>query len=183
MSADAFQRFEVWFGCLFLGLGLLALLIAGVLYGMVARSPRYWPMRWAVLGAPLVIGVIFSIIGGSSAGYGLWQVDIERGILANGATARATVTEVEQTYTRVNGRYLWRVRYEYTDSAGQTHWGASGLLDSREAQTWRPGDQVFVRYDRAQPSMSVWVGREDRAASLPPRISEKPPQELAARIA
>lgn len=163
MSVDAFQRFEVWFGCIFLGLGLLALLIAGVLYAVLARSARFWPLRWAFLGAPLGIGMIFSVMGASFAGYGLWQFDIERRILANGATVRATVTELEQTYTRVNGRYLWRVRYEYADGAGQIHWGASGLLDSREAQTWRPGDQVFVRYDPAQPSMSVWLGREDRA--------------------
>jgi hypothetical protein len=28
VSADALQRFEVWFGCLFVGIGLVALVIA-----------------------------------------------------------------------------------------------------------------------------------------------------------
>ena len=98
--SDAFQRFEVWFGSLFLGLGLIAVLISGVLYVMVSRSPRYWPLRWAVMGAPFGIGVIFSLLGASVAGYGLWQLETERHILANGASVRATVTEIEQTYTR-----------------------------------------------------------------------------------
>jgi hypothetical protein len=164
VTADAFRNFEVWFGCLFLGLGLIALLIAGVLYLMMARTPRYWPERWRFLGAPIGIGVIFSLMGASSAGYGLWQVDIERRILANGASVRATVTEIEQTYTRVNGRYLWRVRYQYADASGATYRGASGRMDSRDAQSWRPGDQVYVRYDPAQPDQSVWLGREDRVS-------------------
>ena len=165
VPADAFQRFEVWFGCLFLGLGLIALLIAGLLYLVVSRSPRYWPVRWAFMGAPLVIGVIFSLLGASVAGYGLRQVDMERRILTNGTSVRATVTEIEQTYTRVNGRYLWRVRYQYADPSGATHGGASGLLDIRDAQSWRPGDQVYVRYDPAQPDQSVWLGREDRVSA------------------
>ena len=117
--------------------------------------------------APLVIGVIFSVLGAGIAGYGLWQLEVERHVLANGATVRATVTEVGQTYTRVNGRYLWRVHYEYVDGAGRTHRGTSGLMDRQEAQGWRPGDQAFIRYDPAQPATSVWLGREDRAAILP----------------
>ena len=178
MSADAFQRFEVWFGAIFLGLGLLALLLSATLYAAIRRSPRHWPLRWAYLGAPLGIGVIFSLVGGSFAGYGLWQFGIEQRILANGTTVRAVVTEVEQTYTRVNGRYLWRVRYQYADGNGAAHWGASGLLDIREAQTWRPGDQAFVRYDPAQPSTSIWLGREDRAADAP-RLPLMPPRLAA----
>lgn len=166
MTADAFQRFEVWFGCIFLGIGLVALFLAGTLYAGLSRSPQHWPKRWAFLGAPIGIGIIFSVMGGGFAGYGLWQFSIDQHILASGTTTRATVTEVEQTYTRVNGRYLWRVRYQYT-AGGATHGGASGLLDIREAQTWRPGDQAFVRYDPAQPSMSVWLGREQRAAWSP----------------
>lgn len=165
MTGSVFQHFDVWFGSLFLGLGLIALLIAGGLYLMVSRNPRYWPVRWAILGAPLGIGVIFSLVGGSFAGYGLWQANIEQRILANGASVRATVTDIEQTYTRVNGRYLWRVVYQYADASGATHRGTSPRMDSRDAQSWRPGDQVYVRYDPAQPGSSVWLGREDRVST------------------
>lgn len=165
MTGGFFQHFDVWFGSLFLGLGLLALLIAGGLYVMVSRNPRYWPVRWAFLGAPLGIGVIFSLVGGSFAGYGLWQANIEQRILNNGVSVRATVTGTEQTYTRVNGRYLWRVQYQYLDASGATHRGTSPRMDPRDAQSWRPGDQVYVRYDRTQPGSSVWLGREDRVSS------------------
>lgn len=169
MTGGFFQNFDVWFGSLFLGLGLIALLIAGGLYLMMARSPRYWPRRWAFLGAPLGIGVIFSLMGGGFAGYGLWQVSIEQRILATGASVRATVTGSEQTYTRVNGRYLWRVAYQYADESGATHRGTSPRMDSRDAQSWRAGDQVYVRYDPAQPGSSVWLGREDRVSAEPVR--------------
>jgi hypothetical protein len=168
VSGEAFQRFEVWFGIIFLGIGLLALLIASVLCFAAARSPRYWPLRWAFLSAPLGIGVIFSVMGGGTAAYGLWQFDIEQRILVSGTLTRATVTGIEQTYTRVNGRYLWRVRYQYTDAGGQPHVGASGRLSADEARTWQPGEPVFVRYDPAEPGMSVWLGREARAAMISP---------------
>ena len=162
--SEALLRFEVWFGLLFLGLGLVALVIGGVLYVALKQTPRLWPSRWAFLGAPLGIGLIFSVIGGGYAGYGFRQHEAEQRILANGATVRATVTQVEQTYTRVNRQYLWRVHYQYVDSAGGSHTGASGLLHVDEARTWRPGDRVFVRYDPAQPGASVWLGREDRTS-------------------
>lgn len=164
LQVEILNRFEVWFGLLFLGLGMTALLIAGVLFAALKRTPHLWAKRWAFLSAPFVIGLIFSTVGLSYAGYGLWQHGIEQGILASGKTVHATVTIVEQTYTRVNGRYLWRVRYQYADGAGGLHTGASGLLDAREARTWRPGDQGFVRYDVARPGLSVWLGRTDRMA-------------------
>jgi hypothetical protein len=183
VTGDAFQRFEVWFGCIFLVLGLIALLITGALYVWLSRSARFWPLRWAFLGAPLIIGVIFSLMGASSAAYGLWQVGIEQRILANGISIRATVTGIEQTYTRVNGRYLWRVEYQYADASGTTHRGTSGRMDSRDAQSWRSGEQVYVRYDPAQPDRSVWLGREDRVSSGPARPSEPFHLERASQVA
>jgi hypothetical protein len=155
------ERFEIWFGSLFLALGLIALAIAAILYVTLSRNPRTRMIRWAFLGAPLIIGVVFVLIGAGFGGYGLWELQVERHLMANGTTTRATVTAAEQTYTRVNGRYLWRVHYQYQDQSGRTHAGSSGLLDRAEAQNWRPGEQAFIRYDPAQPSTSIWLGRED----------------------
>jgi hypothetical protein len=155
------ERFEIWFGGLFIALGLVALLIAGVLYLALGRSARLRPNRWAFLGAPLGIGIIFTLIGAGVAGYGLWELQTKHRLLATGTAARATVTEVEETYTRINGRYQWRARYQYQDQAGRTHHGSSTLMSPTEAQTWRPGDQAFIRYDPADPATSIWLGRDD----------------------
>jgi hypothetical protein len=155
------DRFEVWFGALFLGMGMIALIIFGVLYLALVRIARARPYRWAFLGAPLGIGIIFSTIGAGFGGYGLWQEQQEQRLLASGTPARATVIAVEQTYTRINGRYQWRARYQYQDQAGGTHQGTSSLMEPALAQTWRPGDQVFIRYDPANPAISMWLGRED----------------------
>ncbi|MCC7369292.1 MAG: DUF3592 domain-containing protein [Chloroflexi bacterium] len=165
VQGAAFERFEVWFGSLFLGIGLLALMVAGCLALALVRNRQAWPRRWAFLAAPLGIGLIFSTFGAGTAGYGLWQHGEEQRILAVGVSGRATVTEVVQSMTRVNGRYLWRVRYQYTLGAGQTYTGESGLLPADEARAWRPGDTAFVRYDPAQPHRSIWLGRADRVAA------------------
>jgi hypothetical protein len=156
------DRFEVWFGALFLALGLIALGIALLLYVVVGRKPQMRIMRWAFLAAPLIIGVVFSLIGGGFLGYGLWELQTEQHVLTNGTSTRATVLQPEQTFTRLNGRYLWRVRYRYVDQAGRTHEGTSNLMSIAEATAWRPGDQAFIRYDPARPSSSIWLGREDR---------------------
>jgi hypothetical protein len=79
-------------------------------------------------------------------------------------TVRATVVDVERTGSRLNGRYLWQIRYEYQDPAGRYHEGVSDKLERIDAQRFRVGDQAFVRYDPAEPSASVWLGREDVAS-------------------
>lgn len=155
------ERFEIWFGGLFLGMGLLALLVAALLYVALVRNARTRALRWAVLGAPLGIGIVFSLVGGGFAGYGLMELQREERLRATGTLARATVTEVVRTSTRINGRYQWRARYEYRDQAGRTHQGASTLLSPGQAQTWRPGDQALIRYDPADPASSIWLGREE----------------------
>ena len=160
------EHFEIWFGGLFLGLGLMALLIFAALYVGLARIARIRPYRWAFLGAPLGIGVIFSVMGGGIAGYGVWEYQTEQRLRAEGTVARATVTEVERTWTRINGRYQWRARYEYQDHEGRTHQGSSTLLSPGQAQTWKAGDEAFIRYDPASPSTSIWLGHEDPAQPI-----------------
>ena len=158
------ERFEIWFGGIFLTMGLIALIIAGVLYVALGRGTRTRRVRWAFVSTPLIIGVAFSLIGAGFTGYGLWELQTERRLLATGTPARATVTEVEETYTRINGRYQWRARYQYQDQDGRTHQGSSTLLSPSEAQTWRPGDQAYIRYDPADPATSIWLGRDDRTS-------------------
>ena len=155
------DRFEVWFGGLFLGLGLLALLVAGLLYVALAPNVRTRSKLWAVLGAPIGIGIVFSLVGAGIAGYGLTELQKEERLRATGTLTHATVTELERTSTRVNGRSQWRAHYEYRDQAGRTHQGASSLLSPGQVQMWSPGDQALIRYDPADPTTSIWLGREE----------------------
>ena len=157
------ERFEISFGGLVLGMSLIALLVAGFLSRALARTDRMQPYRRAFLGVPLIIGVICTLIGAGIAGYGVWELQAEQRLRATGTVAQATVTEVERTTTRINGRSQWRARYEYQDQAGRTHHGSSTLLSPGQAQTWRPGDQALIRYDPAAPDTSIWLGREDPA--------------------
>jgi Protein of unknown function (DUF3592) len=89
---------------------------------------------------------------------------VEQRLQEVGLTTRGRVVSVERTNTRLNGRYLWQVRYEYRDASGRTYEGVSGYLERLEAQSFRVGEEAFVRYDPQQPSASVWVGRADRAS-------------------
>ena len=79
-------------------------------------------------------------------------------------TIRATVVDVERTGSRLNGRHLWRIRYEYQDPTGRFHEGVSGYMERIDAQRYQVGERVYVRYDPAQPSASIWLGREDVAS-------------------
>jgi hypothetical protein len=145
-------------------MGLIAFAIAIWLYAAFGRDPRRHPALWSFLGAPLTIGIIFTVLGSGFAGYGRWQVQIERHVLAHGVIARAFVRGPEQTLARRNGRFLWRIRYQYPDQAGRAQEASTPLMTEDEALLWHAADVAHVRYDPERPSHSVWLGiREDPA--------------------
>ena len=152
------ERFEIWFGSIFVVMGLIGLSIAGLLYVAYGRGPRRRPDHWTLLAAPLVMGAIFTVLGGAYAGYGLWHARMEQHVLANGTTVRAYVRGPESTLVRVNGSYLWRIRYQYQDHAGRVQEGSTGLMAPDEAQLWETADVAFIRYDPDRPSNSAWLG-------------------------
>lgn len=162
-TTPAIRRVQVWFGGIFLTIGLVALLVAAVLLGVLSGRPGLGDLIWAFLGAPLGIGVVFSLLGGVFVLRGLGQVRKEQRLLQAGTTTEGTVTAVEPTSTRVNRRILWHVRYCYEDMNGTVHAGVSGYLSPDDAQTFRVGERVFVRYDPADPATSLWLGREEPA--------------------
>ena len=155
------EHFEVWFGSLVAALGLIALAIAGLLYLTLGRGPRRLPDPRAALGTPLIIGIVLIVMGGSFAGSKLWRLQVEQRVLANGVMSRAFVHGPEQSLMRLNGRFLWRVRYQYPDQAGRAHEGSSGLIPEEEARAWRSADVAIVRYDPDHPSTSVWLGMRE----------------------
>jgi len=160
-SASRYKRFDVIFGSVFLGLGVAALIAASLLYSFLHDSPKLDAPIWAILAAPLGIGIVFSCLGGTFVMLGLRQLSKESHLLQVGTTTKATVVAIEATGTRVNNQTLWHVRYVYDDLIGSTHEGVSGHLSAEDAQSFRLGGKAFVRYDPQRPSSSMWLGREE----------------------
>jgi hypothetical protein len=160
-SSAAIRGFKIWFGGIFLTLGLVGLLAAITLYLVLGQTFGRAGEIWAFIAAPLGLGISFSVLGGTFVLLGVSQIRKEQRLREHGTTTEATVVEVEPTGTRVNGRRLWHVRYTYEDLHGATHRGESGHLESEDAQSYRIGETVFVLYDPASPATSAWLGRSD----------------------
>jgi hypothetical protein len=164
VAVDFVKHFDLVFGAIFGSIGMVALVAGAVMCAVFVRRPPKERTTWLFVCLPLGIGILFTGIGGFWGG-GAWnQIQLEERLRASGVTVRATVVEVERTGSRLNGRHLWRVRYEYQDPTGAFHEGVSGYLERIEAQRFSIGERVYVRYDPARPSASVWLGREDVAS-------------------
>lgn len=157
------KRFEVWFGGIFLAIGVGALLMAAILFLVLGSDPGMGSRIWAFLLSPLTIGTIFSALGGVYLARGLRKVRREERLLQHGTTTEATVTAIEETNTRVNRRYLWRIRFAFDDLHGMPRGGESGYLSGEEAQSYHVGEHAFIRYDPARPAECIWLGREETA--------------------
>lgn len=165
---DPVKHFDIWFGGIFATLGAIALLV-GVFLGIyfIRRPPRR-RSTLVFLVLPLSLGLAFGTVGGIFASGGLAALQLEERLQATGVTTQARVVEIARTNTRLNGRYLWKIRYEYRDSSGRFHEGVSSYLERLDAESYRVGGEGFVRYDPQKPSDSIWLGREGRAAASRP---------------
>ena len=155
------RRFEIFFGRLFLAIGIGALLMAAALYLLLRTDQTIGNQIWAFLLSPLTIGVIFVTIGLVYLRRGLRQARREERLLQHGTTTEATVTRIEETATRRNRRYLWRIGYAFEDLHGTPREGESGYLSAEEAQSYRVGERAFIRYDPEQPAESIWLGQDE----------------------
>jgi hypothetical protein len=140
--------------------------VSAVLYLVLGGQPGTRDLIWAFLGAPLGIGVIFSLVGGAFVLRGLAQARKEQRLFQFGTVTEATVVAVESTATRVNRRMLWHIRYSYEDLVGAVHRGTSGYLEPEDAQSYKAGDRAFVRYDPASPATSAWLGHEESPGQM-----------------
>ena len=160
---DAVKHFDIMFGAIFAAIGVVALIVGAALGLYFRWHPPRQRSTLLFLILPFGLGLTFATIGGVFAGKGLLARQQEERLLASGVTTQARVVAVDRTYTRLNGRYLWKVRYEYTDPTGRVHEGESGYLERADAESYRVGEQAFVRYDPQQPASSIWMGRDGRA--------------------
>ena len=160
-TSPALRRFQVWFGGIFLTIGLVALAAASAIWLLLHDDPRTRGTIWAFLGAPLALGTMFTLFGAVFVLRGLRKVRTQERLRQFGTTIEATVVAVEPTSTRVNRQQLWHVRYTYADLSGAPHRGESGYLAPEDARSYQVGGQALIRYDPEHPSTSVWLGRDD----------------------
>ena len=74
-----------------------------------------------------------------------------------GTEASGELLEVVETGTAINQVPMSRMRFRYTDLKGVVHEGETGLLSPAEVDGLEPGATGLVRYDVADPDISVWV--------------------------
>lgn len=105
----------------------------------------------------VILGAIFAPLGWSLGVPRLRRVLGQRRVVRHGAEARAEVLEVVDSGTTLNHVPMSRMRFRFTDAQGMLHQGETGLLSPEEAAGLQPGAIGLVRYDWADPGISVWV--------------------------
>jgi hypothetical protein len=102
------------------------------------------------------LGSLFAIAGGVIFGIGVRGSLRGRRIRESGMTAEAVITGVKMTNVKVNRRRQARVVYEFRDDRGERRTGKGPYMGVDEAQRWKPGDHITIKYDRDRPQHSVW---------------------------
>jgi hypothetical protein len=106
------------------------------------------------------LGGVLTLLGGGLTFGSLRSILRTVRLSREGLIAEGTILHVGPTNTTINRVRQWRVRYRYRDHLGRTQEGQSHLLSPDEASGWREGNAGTVRFDRQQPHVSVWVGKD-----------------------
>jgi hypothetical protein len=103
------------------------------------------------------IGLVAALIGAVLLSRSLRSAAAKVRILSQGTAADATVSAIEETNVRVNKQPMWVVRYQYRDHSGKTHDGTSDYMSRDEANAWKAGDSLRVKFDPQKPDASVLI--------------------------
>lgn len=103
-------------------------------------------------------GLLFSGVGGFLFFKGIAGIFRNMRLEREGSLAKATVTAVEETNLRVNGRAQWRIYYQFTDRQGRKVEGKSEVMPYEEVSRFQQGTTGNVRFDPEKPSANLWLG-------------------------
>lgn len=104
-----------------------------------------------------IFGGIFTSLGGFILLRARSRLETMRRLQREGITTTATVSEVRAANMRINGVQQLAVHYQYRDERGRSYTGKE-TLPPEEADGWKAGDRVTIRYDRRRPNLSIWIG-------------------------
>jgi hypothetical protein len=94
------------------------------------------------------------VMGAFVAGLRLTGSAVGRGF----TECTATVTELEDANYIVDSETYLFVRFQFSDAAGNDHWGKSPPLAPAEARAHAVGSQIRIRYDPRDTSNTRWLG-------------------------
>jgi len=106
----------------------------------------------------LPLGVVFTSIGIVCLGIAIRQTMSAARLRRDGVLTEATVTDVVRANVTINNVSQVRVGYHFSDEQGLRQDGRSPLMAEPDAAQWTAGRRVYVKYDRARPSKSLWIG-------------------------
>jgi len=107
----------------------------------------------------LALGAGIGALFGTFFGRQLFRLRRELRLRRDGVPTEATVLTVEPAGVVVNRVAQWRIRYRYHDHLNKARDGDSGAVPPGDIEGWKAGDTGTVRFDRARPQDSVWIGR------------------------
>ncbi len=93
------------------------------------------------------------VLGVFVAGFRLVGLGAGRGF----SECTATVTELEDAEYIVNSERYIRVRFQFSDAAGNDHWGKGPPLPPSEARAHAVGSRVRILYNPRDPSTTRWL--------------------------
>jgi hypothetical protein len=108
------------------------------------------------------MGVVFTAIGAICLGIAIRQTVSDARLQRGGVLTEATVTQVMRSDTMIDRVWQARVGYEFNDEHGEPQEGRSPLMPEPDAAQWTAGRRVYVKYDRARPSKSLWIGPDPK---------------------
>jgi len=113
---------------------------------------------WWIPASFTVMGGIFTSVGGFILLRARSRLQIQQRLQREGIATTATVSEVRAAKMRINGVQQLAVHYQYQDERGRSYTGTE-TFPPQEADRWKAGDRVTIRYDRRRPNRSLWVGK------------------------
>ena len=121
-----------------------------------SRARGEYSMVWVVL----PMGVVFTSIGVICLGIAIPQVVSGARLRRHGVLTEAVVTDVVPANVKIDRVQQVRIGFHFNDERGVRQEGRSPLMPEPDAAQWTAGRRVYVKYDRARPSKSLWIGPE-----------------------
>jgi hypothetical protein len=119
-----------------------------------SRARGEYSMVWVTL----PMGLVFTSIGVICLGIAIPQIVSDARLRRHGVLTEATVTNVVLADVKINSVQQARVGYHFNDERGLRQEGRSPLMPEPDATQWTAGRRVYVKYDCARPSKSLWIG-------------------------